>query len=124
MESAEVQHRLGLPAAYDERLRMLEAAPVADVPPLRDADAARLFPRLGIAPEDGAALLELQPDRGTDPAWSWLLERSTGALLAGLGRPDPSPPWPDLPRSLGARGRLFAAWVYLAALPLTRRWHE
>lgn len=102
---------------------MLDAAPAVEVPPLTTADAARLLPRLGVAPEDGVALLELQPGPGTDPAWTWLLERSTGALLADLGSPEPSPPWPDLPASLGARGRLFAAWVYLGALPAVLRWH-
>jgi hypothetical protein len=124
MDAGEVKERLDLPAAYDERLRMLATAPSADVPLLREADSAWLRSRLGIAPEDAAALLELQPGSDTDPAWTWLLQRSTGALLAGLGEPEPSPPWPDLPAALGARGRLFAAWVYLAALPAALRWHQ
>jgi hypothetical protein len=121
VDAGEVRERLGLPAAYDDRLHMLEAAPDADVPGLRERDTARLFPWLGIAPEDGQALLELQP--GEDPAWGWLLRRSTGAPLAGMGEPEPYAPWPDLPAALGARGRLFAAWVYLAALPAARRAH-
>lgn len=124
MHPEEVAARLGLPAAYGDRLSMLKAASTVEVPPLRDADAARLFPRLGIAPEDGAALLELQPGRDADPALRWLLEQSVGALLDGLGEPEPSPAWPDLPAALGARGRLFAAWVYLAALPAALRLHE
>ena len=124
MNAEEVADRLGLPAAYQDRLRMLERASVAEVPPLGEADAARLFPRLGIAPQDGAALLDLQPGRDADPAWTWLLQRSAGGLVDGLGDPEPSPPWPDLPASLGARGRLFASWVYLAALPAVLRWHE
>jgi hypothetical protein len=121
VDAAEVRERLALGSEHDERLRLLEAAPDAEVPRLTAAQAERLFPRLGIEREDGAALLELQPHG--DAAWAWLLSRSTGALLAGLGEPEPYAPWPDLPAALGARGRLFASWVYLACLPATRRLH-
>ncbi|MFL6115971.1 MAG: acyltransferase domain-containing protein [Catenulispora sp.] len=124
MDVAEVKDRLGLAEPYDEWLRLLAAAPAVEVAPLTDVDAARLLPRLGIAPEDAAALLELQPGGGTDPAWTWLLERTAGALLSGLGSPEPSPPAPELPAALGARGRLFAAWAYLSVLPSVLRRHE
>jgi hypothetical protein len=123
MDAEEVADRLRLPEAHRDRLRMLEQASVVEVPPLTASEAHRLFPRLGIDAEDGAALLELQPGSGADPAWTWLLERSTGALLDDLGDPEPSPPWPDLPAAQGARGRLFASWAYLAALPAVLRWH-
>ena len=33
-------------------------------------------------------------------------------------------PWPALPRSLGAAGRFFYAYVFLAAVPDVRRWHR
>jgi hypothetical protein len=123
MDADEVADRLGLPDTWRRRLSSLTATPPVDVVPLSEEDGARLLPRLGVGPEDAAALLALQPGRDTDPAWSWLLERITGELLEHLGEPDPSPSWPEFPASLGARGRLLPAWAYLAALPAVRRWH-
>jgi hypothetical protein len=42
----------------------------------------------------------------------------------GLGGTSELAPWPSLPRNLGAPGRFFYAYVFLAAVPDVRRWHR
>jgi hypothetical protein len=118
-----VRNRLGLGAEHDDWLgRLAGVEPPRVVLPNADT-AADLFPLLGIAAEDGADLLAHRPDRVETPELWWLLERCVGGLLTRLGSLGPDAPWPDLPPTLGARGRLFPAWVYLGALPAARAWH-
>jgi GNAT-like C-terminal domain/N-acyltransferase N-terminal domain len=89
------------------------------------ADAAPLLGRLGVADQDAAELIGAWPSPERTPeAWS-LLERCHRRLVGGLGRTAvPADPWPRLPASFGALGRLFHAYVLLAAVPDVRRWHR
>ena len=119
-----VRDRLGLGAEHDAWLARLAATEPADAVLPSGADAAWMHPLLGVAREDAADLLALQPDRAGTPELWWLLERCLADLTTGIGSLDPIPTWPDLPPTLGARGRLFPAWVYLAAVPAIRAWHE
>lgn len=88
------------------------------------AEAAPLLGRLGVADQDAAELLAAWPSPDRSPeAWS-LLERCHRRLVGDLGRTAPPEPWPRLPGSFGALGRLFYAYVLLAAVPDVRRWHR
>lgn len=81
--------------------------------------------RLGIPAEDIAPAVGAAPSPARDPELWWVLERCVAMIEAHLGtHEDPEPPWPDLPGVLGDLGRFFYVHVFLAALPVTRRYHH
>jgi hypothetical protein len=126
LDATTVGERLGLGDDHRVWLAGLEAiGPPAPSPVLPSpSDVFLLFERLGIIGADAADLTRAwpSPDR-TQELW-WLLERCHRCIVADLGGTSELAPWPSLPRNLGAPGRFFYAYVFLAAVPDVRRWHR
>ncbi|MGA8114072.1 MAG: acyltransferase domain-containing protein [Actinocatenispora sp.] len=120
-----VRHWLDLGGAADGWLTELAATEVPAVVPLPSrADAARLLERMGVPPQDVAEALDAAPDPDRHPELWWLLQRCRQVLHDRLGGEEPMSRWPDLPARLGAHGRFFYLWVFLAALPALLDHHE
>jgi hypothetical protein len=121
-----VRRRLGLGDDHRAWLEGLEATsptrPPATLPGA--TDASRLLERLGVTGPDVVELTGAWPSPERTPEAWWLLERCHRGVVQDLGGISPLVPWPSLPRSLGALGRLFYAYVLLAAVPDVRRWHR
>ncbi len=128
LEPDDVQRRLGLPDDDLRRLVSLRRSPAAA--PLQlpdDAEADALMQRFGVDPVDRAEVLASRPDPDEHPALWWVLDRVYHDISAAMGEPVPIEgfvPYPTLPASAGAIGRLLPAWVYLALVPATRRFHD
>ena len=113
---------LGLGEEHRAWLAELEAVPPGASPRLPGTDElARLAGPLDLERVDRDALAATRPEG--DEALMWLLERCHGLLVSELGTLRPLVRWPALPAALGARGRYFYAWVFLAAVPAIRSWH-
>lgn len=91
--------------------------------PSRD-DLAPILLDLAVPHEDLDGLVATlpTPDRSAD-LW-WLLERATAELTRTMGAIDGPPSFPVLPKQAGEQGRFFFAYVFLAALPHARAFHE
>jgi GNAT-like C-terminal domain/N-acyltransferase N-terminal domain len=125
LDAATVVHRLGLGDDHRAWLAELEAAGPSPSPVLpTPGEVSVLFERLSIAQADAADLIRAWPLSDRTPEIWWLLERCRRCIVADLGGTSELPPWPALPRNLGALGRLFYAYVFLAAVPDIRRWHQ
>jgi len=126
LDAATVVRRLGLGDDHRAWLEELEAAGPPTPPPVLPApgEISVLFERLGIAHADAADLIRAWPSSDRTPEVWWLLERCHRCIVADLGQTSDLPSWPVLPRSLGALGRFFYAYVFLAAIPDARRWHQ
>jgi hypothetical protein len=103
--------------------------------PLPVGEAAEaLLREIGVdEPDLGVILAELPhaprsaAERGSasgNQALWWLLERGYHAVLRDIGQPGAITRWPSLPAHLGLAGRCFWIWVYLAAVPALRCWHQ
>ncbi|MCX4750353.1 acyltransferase domain-containing protein [Kitasatospora sp. NBC_01287] len=91
---------------------------------------------LAVPHEDVNEVVELRDRMLADEDWRWLLGRCAAGLFGGLdptpaseggsggGHGTGGPPMPRLPAALGAAGRLFAVFVFLAALPRARALHR
>jgi hypothetical protein len=126
LDAATVRQRLGLGDDHRAWLRELEAGGPSVPPPRLPAAAERrsLLERLGVAGPDALELTRAWPSPDRTPEGWWLLERCHGCIVRDLGGISPLGRWPPLPRKLGALGRLFYAYVFLAAVPDIRRWHR
>jgi GNAT-like C-terminal domain/N-acyltransferase N-terminal domain len=126
LDTATVRRRLGLGDDHRAWLQELAAAGPPTPPPTlpRASDVPSLLERLGIAGSDAAELTGAWPSPERTPEVWWLLERCHRCIVRDLGGTSPLDQWPPLPRSLGALGRFFYAYVLLAAIPDTRRWHR
>jgi hypothetical protein len=115
---------LGLDGSHRNALtRLAELGPPAEpvrLPPPVEAEA--LLERLGLRPPDLGEALTARPDRSTPGVW-WLLERCHHCLVEHMGRPGRLGPWPTLSEAHGAVGRYCYVWVFLATLPVVRRYH-
>jgi len=89
-------------------------------------EVSDLLTHLHVSPEDAAEIIEAWPEPDQAPEVWWLLQRCYQQLVTQMGDPYPSPRrhWPLLPSHLGATGRLFYIYVFLAAFPAIRRWHQ
>lgn len=126
LDRAAVRPSLGLGDPFDVWLAELEAAgaPARSVClPGRD-EAASLLARLAVPDEDAAEVLEALPSRQSEPEVWWLLDRCCHLLLRDMGGFDSMGKWPSLPPELGVLGRYFYVYVFLAALPAVRQWHQ
>lgn len=111
--------RIGV-AGDDPWLRQLAELGPADVDLDFDAEVLR---RLGVPDDDAAELIDLAPTlRADDELW-WLLRAESHRMTAGMGEYDHPPGGPHLPAELGAVGRYFYAFVFLAVLPEVRSFH-
>jgi hypothetical protein len=113
------------PQAY-ERLAQLEAVRLPPPYPfvLPIADAAQLLTQLHVPPEDIPPIIASMPAPETHPAEWWLLERCYAELISNIGSFDDKPVWPVLPAERGLLSRVLYLYVFLAATPIIRRWHE
>src|SRR4051794_24149789 len=118
LDTAAVRERLGLADPYDAWLVELEAAgaPAQPVCLPGPDEAASVLARLGVLEVDAADILHALPSRQSEPEVWWLLERCCHLLVRDLGGFDPMGEWPSLPPDLGALGRCFYVYVFLAAL--------
>ncbi len=126
MNAVTVRERLGLGEDATAGLDDLESVGAPRQPvrlPSRD-EAVALLARLAVPSADVPELVSAMPSAGDDPALWWLLERCYHRLVQDMGGFGPLRPWASLPASLGAAGRYFYAYVFLAALPDVRRWHQ
>ena len=81
--------------------------------------------RLGFADADIEEVARAAPDPYRTPELWWLLERCAHLTIRTVGRwEEATGPWPAPAAALGAEGRCFWIYVYLAALPHIRRWHQ
>jgi len=127
MEASTVAERLGLAADYRPWLESLQAAgrPPAGVQLPRGDEAAALLDKLEVDEPDLSAIVEALPEHELQPELWWLLERAYHRELSGIGRWHAATgPWPSLPPELGIQGRCFWVFVFLAAVPAIRRWHQ
>jgi hypothetical protein len=126
LDATTVGERLGLGDDHRVWLAGLEAiGPPAPSPVLPSpSNVFLLFERLGIIGADAADLTRSWPSPDRTPELLWLLERCHRCIVADLGGTSELAPWPSLPRNLGAPGRFFYAYVFLAAVPDVRRWHR
>lgn len=88
-----------------------------------DAAADRAMAWLDLSDVDRTETLAARPDPHTDPAVWPVVERCYQQLLATTGTTGPLSDWPDL-TEYGAVGRFAYVWVFVAALPAVRAYHE
>jgi len=120
--AADIAAGLGLPVSATEWLAELSAArPVGPTRLPADGPARALLTRMRVPEHDIAEALAARPDR--DPRLRWLLDRCRALLAERLGSLDPLAPWPDLPSGLGAVGRFFYLWLFVAAAPDLLAYH-
>jgi hypothetical protein len=125
LDTATVRRRLDLGDDYRTWLEELAAAGPPPLVPLPGAtEIPSLLERLGIAGADAAELTGAWPSPDRTPEVWWLLERCRHCIIRDLGGTSPLGSWPPIPQSLGVLGRLFYAYVFLAAVPDIRRWHQ
>lgn len=86
-----------------------------------DADAERAMRWLGISDIDRAEALAARPGRD-DGIWP-VVARSYCELVGAMGTTGPLSDWPDLSES-GPSGRFAYVWVFVAALPAVRAYHN
>ncbi|GAA4526743.1 acyltransferase domain-containing protein [Nonomuraea ferruginea] len=79
---------------------------------------------LAVPHEDVNEILALARTIRTDPGLWWLLERCARRLVRGIGLIDHPFDLPYLPAGLGAAGRYFHLFVFVAALPHVRAYHR
>lgn len=124
-----LRDRLGLSAQMDEWLARVEGSTTDVAPPVLPARAQAddQLARLGLTDEDRREALDARPSESDHPELMRLLHGCHRGLVAGMGGPDagaePVVPWTAMPPELGAVGRYFYVWVFLAALPDVRRYH-
>ena len=126
LSAARVAELLGMGPEYAAWLGFLETtgAPPDGVPLPAGAAAEALLRQIGLDEPDLGVMLAELPTPGAQPELWWLFERCYHAVLRDVGQPGAITRWPSLPAQLGATGRCFWVWVYLAAVPALRRWHR
>jgi hypothetical protein len=86
-----------------------------------------LLNRLGVDAVDRSACLAARPDATRHPELWWIACRVYQELLAKMGcnpSVDRYMGWPALPDGTGAIGRHLYVWMFLAAFPDVRRFHQ
>ncbi len=121
-----IKELLGSDPAMVRWLEHLEAigAPDFDVVLPPAAELAPVLLDLAVPHEDIDALVAMLPALERSPELWWLLERSAYALVRQMGTVGWPPMFPTLPASLGAIGRYFFVYVFLAVLPHVRAFHR
>ena len=127
MDATTVGARLGLDPSCRDWLDQLEVLgpPMQGVPLPSGAAATHALRQVGVEEQDLGAIVGALPSAAHEPELWWLLERSYHGVLLDIGRWDAPPRWClSLPSSLGTVGRCFWIYVFLAALPAIRSWHQ
>jgi hypothetical protein len=127
VEPATIACSLALGEDYRAWLEDLTAigAPPDGVKLPRGDQAAALLTQLGLEEHDRAMVLSELPSASSQPELWWLLERAYRGVVLEIGQPDGGARRPPaLPTHLGAAGRLFWVFVYLAAVEEVRAWHR
>ncbi|MDA0632213.1 acyltransferase domain-containing protein [Nonomuraea sp. MCN248] len=106
-------------AAWLTGMESDDAPDVELVPP----DALTLLD-LAVPHEDVNEILALTGPILDDPGLRWLLERCARRLVRDLGAAGISFDLPHLPAELGAAGRYFHLYAFVAALPHVRAYHR
>jgi hypothetical protein len=121
-----VARRLDLPDQLAPWLGALEQAgpPAGGVPLPGGDEAVELLRRLGVVEPDLAAIVGSLPSPERQPELWWLLERAHELLRRDIGRPEAATWLPSLPSDLGARGRCFWVYVFLATAGAVHAWHS
>lgn len=125
LDTAELGRRLGI----DDEAWLRELANSGPPPgglrlPAGEELVATLR-RLGLADADVEEVAGAAPDPDRAPELWWLLERCAQRTIQKVGRwEEAGGPWPAPAASLGAEGRCLWIYVYLAALPSIREWHQ
>ena len=88
------------------------------------AELAPVLLDLAVPHEDIDTLVALLLTLEQSPELWWLLERSAHALVREMGTVNWPPIFHMLPASLGAIGRYFFVYVFLAVLPHVRAFHR
>jgi hypothetical protein len=128
LTAAEVGKQLALDEDFSswlEELELIGPAPSPiSLPDRHEID--ELFARLGISEVDAAEIIAVWPRLSQAPAWRWLLQHCHQQLMARIDAPYSLPQlqWKPLPSHLGAFGRLFYVYVFLATLPAIRQRHH
>ena len=119
-----VGERLGLSARMIDWLDQ-RTSPAGTLPPvLPDDDAARSYlAELDIGPDSWQEILATRPDTEAHPELWWVIERAYHDLVGNLGNCQSFRGWPSLPVSGSAQLRHLYVWVFLAAVPIVRRYH-
>ncbi len=92
------------------------------LPPPRQA--AALLAQLGVDPLDVREVVGTLPSPEGQPALWWLLQRSAHLMRRHMGDIDTDLGWPRLPAALGAHGRFFLVYLFLAILDDVQAWHQ
>ena len=122
-EIAELARFVAVPPEQTDWLAELSTAPGPDVPLPDEHAAGRLFDLMGIPTDEQAEALAAAPRPDRDPQLWWLLQHGRRLLHARLGDEAPLARWPELPERLGAAGRWFYLWTFVAATPQLLDYH-
>jgi N-acyltransferase N-terminal domain len=82
-----------------------------------------LLARLGVPADQIPEIVEARPSPERDPALWWVFARCHHLLLQDMGGFGQRRAWPAMPARFGASGRYVYVWVFLATLPVVRRYH-
>ncbi|BCJ35656.1 hypothetical protein Athai_31590 [Actinocatenispora thailandica] len=123
-EIAELTRFTALAPEQTGWLAELAAATGPDVALPDETEARRLLTLMQIPAGDHAEALAAAPDPDRDPQLWWLLQHGRRLLAERLGDQAPLARWPELPDRLGAAGRWFYLWTFLAATPQLLAYHQ
>lgn len=120
------RQRLGLGAEYTDWLESLErlGPPSDEIRIPSGSDAARLLRLLGFDESDVQGVLQARAELDESPEVWWLLERAIHGVRERVGDMQSVATMPSLPVELGAVGRCFWIFVYMATVPDIRAWHH
>ncbi|GGV50994.1 hypothetical protein GCM10010277_46130 [Streptomyces longisporoflavus] len=79
---------------------------------------------LAVPHEDINDLVALRGRLMGDPEARWLLDRLVAGTVRDMGTADAGPEYPPLPTETGTLGALFYVYVFVAALPHVRAYHQ
>lgn len=87
-------------------------------------DAYTLLRRLEVPGRDAEEIAAATPGAQSHPELWWLLERVHHRLVRDLGDFTTMDQAPSLPYELGPAARYFYVYVFLAGVPVVRRYHQ